>query len=79
MESIDAGKTLRILGAHFKRIREGRQLSVEKISNDSGFTVQQITQLEEGMWDARLIDIAVLAGTMGMHPKEFFDTDFGSV
>jgi transcriptional regulator with XRE-family HTH domain len=64
---------LRLFGQHLTRLRKTRGWSQEKLALESGLARSYIGGIERGQRNIALLNICVLADTLGVPPKEMLD------
>ncbi|HYD61523.1 MAG TPA: helix-turn-helix transcriptional regulator [Noviherbaspirillum sp.] len=68
---------LRLFGLHLIELRKARGWSQEKLALESGLARSYIGGIERGQRNIALINICVLADTLGVAPSEMLN--FGTV
>ena len=63
-------------GAHLKKIRESKDLSLLEADYSSEMNESNISKYENGKRDPRLSTIVKLAKMLKVHPREILDFDF---
>lgn len=60
------------LGPHLRALRRGRQLTLDAVAADTGFTVSYLSQIENGAATPSLTALAVIAAGLGADLAAFF-------
>ncbi|MGZ3834901.1 MAG: helix-turn-helix domain-containing protein [Mucilaginibacter sp.] len=60
-------------GAHLKRMREGKSLSLRSLAANCNLDDSQISKIENGKTNIQLSTIFELAKGLGIEPKDLLD------
>jgi transcriptional regulator with XRE-family HTH domain len=60
-------------GAHLRKIRDGKGLSLRELATKCDLDSSQISKIENGTWDVQLSTIFELAKGLGVEPKDLLD------
>ena len=64
---------LQLFGQHLAKLRKERGLSQERLALESGLARSYVGGIERGQRNVALINICVLADTLGVAPAEMLD------
>jgi transcriptional regulator with XRE-family HTH domain len=64
---------LQLFGQHLTKLRKERGLSQERLALESGLARSYVGGIERGQRNVALINICVLADTLGVAPAEMLD------
>jgi transcriptional regulator with XRE-family HTH domain len=63
-------------GEHLQAVREGKGLSLLKVSYNCSIDESHISKIEQGKFNITLSTIIELAKGLGVHPSELLNYDF---
>lgn len=63
------------LGRNLRRIRTGRDLTIETLALEAGLAYSQISRIELGKINTTAYTIHILAQTLKVEPGEFYRMD----
>ena len=64
---------IQAFGKHLRKLREGKGLTQEELSNRSGLAFSQIGRFERGIRSPTLSTILSLSFGLNVHPKDLLD------
>jgi len=60
------------IGTNLKKLREGKELSMQALANLAEVEKSQVVRIESGQVDVRISSLYVLANALDVDVKEFF-------
>ena len=63
-------------GTHLKKLRKDKGFSQEKLAYESNIELRQIGRIERGEINTGIYSIAILAETLGLEIKQFFEFEY---
>lgn len=64
---------LKLFGQHLVELRKSRGWSQEKLALESGLARSYVSGIERGVRNVALLNICLLADTLGLEPKAMLD------
>ena len=73
METLRNEKMLKAFGKHFKKLREEKKISQEKLGLNAGSYQSTVIRIEQGKADPKLSTLIALADAMGIELSDLMD------
>lgn len=61
------------LGNKIRKIRTGKKISIEKLSNKSGISYSQLIRIEKGKINTSIYQLYLISINLEVHINDFFD------